>query len=100
MLIEALNRIVKTINRALVERGVERAAESFSLHDHDPETPVVGRLIGKGLGTRLYYASLAGFDTHSGQAVMHADLLSGASLALPAADAADGNELPPIVAKK
>lgn len=36
---------------------------------------LIGRLIQKGLGTRLYYAQLGGFDTHSRQADMHADLL-------------------------
>jgi uncharacterized protein (DUF1501 family) len=36
---------------------------------------LIARLIHKGLGTRIYYVSLAGFDTHSSQAEMHADLM-------------------------
>jgi uncharacterized protein (DUF1501 family) len=36
---------------------------------------LIARLIGKGLGTRLYYVQHDGFDTHSGQAKMHGDLL-------------------------
>ncbi|HYH63074.1 MAG TPA: DUF1501 domain-containing protein, partial [Urbifossiella sp.] len=40
---------------------------------------LIARLIQKGLGTRIYYASLAGFDTHSSQTEMHADLLGEVS---------------------
>jgi hypothetical protein len=40
---------------------------------------LIGRLIQKGLGTRLYYAQLGGFDTHSRQADNHADLLGNVS---------------------
>ncbi len=36
---------------------------------------LIGRLIQKGLGTRIYYVQHGGFDTHSGQADMHANLL-------------------------
>ena len=36
---------------------------------------LIGRLIQKNLGTRLYYVQLSGFDTHSGQSDMHAQLL-------------------------
>jgi len=43
---------------------------------------LIGRLINKGLGTRLYYASIAGFDTHSGQADQHSELLSEVSSAI------------------
>jgi hypothetical protein len=43
---------------------------------------LIGRLINKGLGTRLYYASIAGFDTHSGQADAHAELLGELSGAI------------------
>jgi uncharacterized protein (DUF1501 family) len=43
---------------------------------------LIGRLINKGLGTRLYYASIAGFDTHSGQAEQHAGLLGELSSAI------------------
>jgi uncharacterized protein (DUF1501 family) len=40
---------------------------------------LIARLIQKGLGTRLYYVQLGGFDTHSGQADMHATLLGDLS---------------------
>ena len=40
---------------------------------------MIGRLIQKGLGTRLYYAAIDGFDTHARQADGHADLLGQVS---------------------
>jgi len=36
---------------------------------------LVARLIDKGLGTRVFYVNLDGFDTHSNQAAMHQQLL-------------------------
>jgi uncharacterized protein (DUF1501 family) len=36
---------------------------------------LIARLIGKGLGTRIYYVQHGGFDTHAKQAPEHADLL-------------------------
>jgi uncharacterized protein (DUF1501 family) len=43
---------------------------------------LVAGLIQRGLGTRIYYVSLGGFDTHSGQAEMHASLLGELSSAV------------------
>jgi uncharacterized protein (DUF1501 family) len=43
---------------------------------------LIGRLINKGLGTRLYYASINGFDTHGAQAESHAELLGEVSSAI------------------
>ena len=43
---------------------------------------LIARLIQKGFGTRIYYAQLSGFDTHSGQAEMHANLLGELSAAV------------------
>ena len=43
---------------------------------------LISRLIQKNLGTRLYYVQLGGFDTHSGQAEMHATLLAELSSAV------------------
>ena len=40
---------------------------------------LIARLIQKGLGTRVYYASIGGFDTHSGQADQHAELMAEVS---------------------
>jgi uncharacterized protein (DUF1501 family) len=43
---------------------------------------LIGRLIEKGLGTRIYYVQLAGFDTHAEQAKPHADLMGELSSAI------------------
>jgi len=43
---------------------------------------LIGRLINKGLGTRLYYASINGFDTHGAQAESHEALLGEVSSAI------------------
>jgi uncharacterized protein (DUF1501 family) len=43
---------------------------------------LIGRLIQKNLGTRLYYVQLGGFDTHANQADMHAKLLGELSSAV------------------
>lgn len=37
---------------------------------------LIARMIAAGLPTRVYYASLGGFDTHSGQATRHPQLLT------------------------
>ena len=37
---------------------------------------LIAGLIARGFGTRIFYVSLDGFDTHSGQATMHANLLA------------------------
>ena len=37
---------------------------------------VIARLIAGGMSTRVYYASLGGFDTHANQAATHANLLA------------------------
>jgi type IV secretory pathway VirD2 relaxase len=41
--------IVKAMNRALAQRGQERALECFDLHGEQVRTPIVGRLIDKRL---------------------------------------------------
>src|SRR5262249_10454451 len=37
---------------------------------------LIAGLIAKGFGTRIFYVSLDGFDTHAGQGLTHANLLS------------------------
>ena len=37
---------------------------------------LIAGLISRGFGTRIFYASLDGFDTHAGQATTHANLLA------------------------
>ncbi len=55
-----------------------------------PDSPLAGRLklvaqlIDAGAGERVYYTSLDGFDTHSGQAISHGGLLETFSSALAA----------------
>ncbi|MBM3982604.1 MAG: DUF1501 domain-containing protein [Planctomycetes bacterium] len=43
---------------------------------------LIGRMIQKNLGTRIYYVQLGGFDTHSGQSADHAKLLGDLSSAV------------------
>jgi len=43
---------------------------------------LIGGLINRGLGTRIYYVSLAGFDTHAKQADQHEELLGELSSAI------------------
>ena len=43
---------------------------------------LIARLIGKGLGTRVYYVSIGGFDTHANQADQHEVLLGEVSAAV------------------
>lgn len=43
---------------------------------------LVARLIGKGLGTRIYYVAIGGFDTHARQADQHEVLLGEVSSAI------------------
>jgi Protein of unknown function (DUF3363) len=45
--------IVKEINLALKERGEERALGSYVLHGEQAPSPIVGRMIGKGLTDEL-----------------------------------------------
>jgi len=45
--------IIKAINRALIDRGEERAFGSYVLHGEQALTPIVGRVIGKGLTDEL-----------------------------------------------
>ena len=40
---------------------------------------LIARLVQKGLGTRIYYTQLGGFDTHSEQSMTHANLLGNLS---------------------
>ncbi|MDB5313189.1 MAG: hypothetical protein JWO38_7391 [Gemmataceae bacterium] len=63
-------------------RPVKGGGDNFDLNSLTGKLGLIGRLINKGLGTRLYYASLAGFDTHSGQAEQHADLLGEVSTSI------------------
>jgi hypothetical protein len=45
--------IIKAINRALADRGLERGMGDYALHGDEPEQPVTGRVIGKRLADEL-----------------------------------------------
>ena len=62
--------------------GRPQPANNENLATLNGKLNLIGRLINKGLGTRLYYASIVGFDTHSGQADQHAELMSEVSSAI------------------
>jgi type IV secretory pathway VirD2 relaxase len=47
------NDIIKAINRALADRGEERAPESLVLRGEDAQTPIIGRVIDKRLTDEL-----------------------------------------------
>jgi uncharacterized protein (DUF1501 family) len=63
-------------------RRVEAATGSYEARTPYPETAlaqklrIVSQLIDAGLGTRIYYVTLDGFDTHAQQADAHAALLA------------------------
>lgn len=59
-----------------------RRGEGNDLATLNGKLGLIARLIQKGLGTRIYYVQLAGFDTHAGQDKPHAELLSELSNAI------------------
>jgi uncharacterized protein (DUF1501 family) len=60
------------------------AGDDGNLNSLGGRLQLIGRLIQKGLGTRIYYVQLGGFDTHSAQAKMHEDLLNNLSNSISA----------------
>ena len=85
---------LKKIEEALVDLGgpspqpqpgltkARAAGDSPDLNSLNGRLNLIGRLINKGLGTRLYYASINGFDTHGAQAESHEALLGEVSSAI------------------
>ena len=83
---------LKTIDAALKDAGgtgpvtdgppSQRNGNPGNLTTLGGKLGLIARLVQKGLGTRLYYASIPGFDTHSGQADQHAELLGEVSNAI------------------
>ena len=55
---------------------------NVNLNSLNGRLDLIARLINKGLGTRLYYASINGFDTHSSQTESHNELLGELSSAI------------------
>ncbi len=62
-------------------RRIEQVAARNDSRDSYPSYPLasrlrqIARLIESDFGARIYYTSLAGFDTHSGQSLVHGSLL-------------------------
>ena len=59
-----------------------RRADANDLATLNGKLGLIARLIQKGLGTRIYYVQLSGFDTHANQDKPHADLLGELSTAI------------------
>jgi uncharacterized protein (DUF1501 family) len=66
--VEKLKTILKDMNK-------EQARFGFGPGSLYMKLDLVGRLISGGFGTRVFYVSIDGFDTHSGQAQTHQTLL-------------------------
>lgn len=66
--VEKLKTILKDMNR-------DQARSGFGPGSLYTKLDLVGRLISGGFGTRVFYVSIDGFDTHSGQAQTHQGLL-------------------------
>jgi uncharacterized protein (DUF1501 family) len=76
------------LKEVLENSGAREQPQQFDADDYDPRTgqfrinslkqklQLVARLIAKGFGTRVFYVSLDGFDTHSNQTDQHRSLLS------------------------
>ena len=71
----------RTTSALEVSRRIESSGQNYKTSVAYPGTPLaeklkrIAQLIDAGLGTRVYYVSLDGFDTHSDQAAAHAGLL-------------------------
>lgn len=69
---------------------LEQSAKDYSTSVKYPATPLAGKLkqvaqlIDAGLGNRVYYVTIDGFDTHSDQAAAHSGLLQQVGDALAA----------------
>ena len=71
----------RTTSALEVSRRIEASGQNYKTTVAYPGTPLaeklkrIAQLIDAGLGTRVYYVALDGFDTHSDQAAAHAGLL-------------------------
>lgn len=83
----SLQKIEEALRDSENREGVSREFVNGQVVTRDPNSlanlggrlTLIGRLIQKGLGTRIYYIQHSGFDTHAGQATMHANLLGDLS---------------------
>jgi uncharacterized protein (DUF1501 family) len=80
--------------------SIERLKEILKVDPNNPQQPIyrgrgqdynadlmtkfqlIATMISKGFGSRIYYVSTDGFDTHSNQGQMHGQLLGGVSSAI------------------
>jgi uncharacterized protein (DUF1501 family) len=71
-------------------RRLQEIGKNYEPKSPYPNTPLANRLklaaqlIDAGLGARIFYVAMDGFDTHSGQGPAHANLLSTLSAAVTA----------------
>lgn len=79
----SLQKIEEALNDARSNEGTRSEFVNGQFRQIDPNSlanlsgklGLIGRLIQKGLGTRIYYVQHGGFDTHSGQAKDHDRLM-------------------------
>jgi Protein of unknown function (DUF3363) len=62
------NDIIKRIHRGLTEKGWERGASDFVLHGESEPTPVIGRLVARGLDDELKRSAYVVIDGVNGRA--------------------------------
>ena len=62
------NDIIKRIHRGLTEKGWERGASDFVLHGESEPTPVIGRLVARGLDDELKGSAYVIIDGVDGRA--------------------------------
>ena len=62
------NDIIKRIHRGLTEKGWERGASDFVLHGEGEPTPVIGRLVARGLDDELQGSAYVVIDGVDGRA--------------------------------
>src|SRR6185312_1573955 len=79
---EALGEIKSKGQPEPVRPGRPQRGDNDNINSLAGKLNLIARLINKGLGTRLYYAAIDGFDTHSQQAEAHAGLMGEVSNAI------------------
>lgn len=73
-------------------RRPNNPGEQFDLKTLTGKLNLIGKLVQKGLGTRIYYVSVGGFDTHANQSETHEALLGDVSSAIGNMFNSMGNE--------
>jgi uncharacterized protein (DUF1501 family) len=73
--LEKLQELLQQHNRSAVPEEFEAGGRGAPFGNLFQKLSLVAAMITQGLGARVYYVTLDGFDTHSGQAEMHRKLL-------------------------